>query len=501
MVITALTLCIVIFPALSASEEEIPISEATQECLGCHESLHPGIVEGWRKSRHSQITPRKAMDVTGLGKKVSSEVVSQELQAVAVGCAECHTLRPKEHKDTFNHNEYQVHVVVSPGDCATCHAHEAEQYSKNIMAFARKNLVENAVYQDLQRHILGTPEKKEGKIEFKPFNEKTDAETCLYCHGTLLQVKGAQTRETMLGEMEFPIIEGWPNQGVGRVNLDGTQGACTACHSRHTFSMEMARKPHTCSECHIGPDVPVYKVYTSSKHGNIYSSLGKEWNFQVTPWTMGKDFTAPTCAVCHVSLLVNTDGEILATRTHQMSGRIPWRLFGLIYAHPHPKSPDTSIIRNKDGLPLPTDFSGGFAGDFLIGEKEQAERAETMKTLCKGCHSTSWVDSQWERFENTIKDTNEKTLAATRIMEEAWENGFAAGLKSNASPFDESVEKSWSDVWLFYANTVRFSSSMGCGGDYSVFADGRYQMTKGIVDLQEWLTMRHEIAKLKRKEQ
>jgi len=27
---------------------------------------------------------------------------------------------------------------------------------------------------------------------------------------------------------------------------------------------------------------------------------------------MGKDFSAPTCASCHVSLLVNTEGEVVS---------------------------------------------------------------------------------------------------------------------------------------------------------------------------------------------
>lgn len=65
----------------------------------------------------------------------------------------------------------------------------------------------------------------------------------------------------------------------------------------------MARSPYTCSECHKGPDVPVYKVYQVSKHGNIYYAMHKQWDMAKVPWTPGKDFTAPTCAACHVSLL------------------------------------------------------------------------------------------------------------------------------------------------------------------------------------------------------
>ena len=66
--------------------------------------------------------------------------------------------------------------------------------------------------------------------------------------------------------------------------------------SDYCFSIEMARKPSTCKECHVGPDVPAAKVYASSKHGNIYSAMHKTWDFEAVPWKIGEDFTAPTCA-------------------------------------------------------------------------------------------------------------------------------------------------------------------------------------------------------------
>ncbi|MGD8250813.1 MAG: multiheme c-type cytochrome, partial [Desulfobacterales bacterium] len=333
-----------------------PLSDATQECLECHASFHPGITEDWQRSRHAAVTPAEAMAVDGLSRKVSAETVPEDLKGVAVGCAECHLLRPDAHADTFEHNGYQVHVVVSPDDCKTCHRVEADQYSQNIMAHARKNLADNVVYNQLQRSILGRPAVGKEGLTIAPESEATRAEACYYCHGTELKTTGTEVRDTDAGELEFPVIEGWPNQGVGRVNLDGSLGACSACHTRHGFSIEMARKPHTCSECHIGPDVPAYKVYTASKHGNIYSAMNEQWDFTAVPWTVGKDFKAPTCATCHVSLLVDTDEAVVAERTHEMKNRLSWRIFGLVYAHPQPKSPDTTIIRNRNGRPLPTDL-------------------------------------------------------------------------------------------------------------------------------------------------
>ena len=61
--------------------QDVPVSEATQECLDCHTIFHPGIVEGWRSSRHAAVTPRQAMAVEGRARKVSSPAVPEPLSA------------------------------------------------------------------------------------------------------------------------------------------------------------------------------------------------------------------------------------------------------------------------------------------------------------------------------------------------------------------------------------------------------------------------------------
>ena len=75
-------------------------------------------------------------------------------------------------------------------------------------------------------------------------------------------------------------------------------------------------------------------------------------------------------------------------------------------------------------------------------------------------------------------------------MTEGWRRGYAQGLDQGGNPFDEHSERLWSDAWLFYANTVRFASAMAGGGDYGVFADGRYQLSRTMADLHEWLAQR-----------
>ena len=147
------------------------VSEETAECLECHSSLHPGIVKDWQNSRHAAITPGDALKVKGNARKISSPTVPENLRGKAVGCAECHTLRPGEHADTFEHNGYDIHVVVSPPDCATCHREETTQYADNLMSRAYGNLADNPVYRKLQVSIIGQTTRKGQNIHEPLFRE------------------------------------------------------------------------------------------------------------------------------------------------------------------------------------------------------------------------------------------------------------------------------------------------------------------------------------------
>lgn len=469
---------------------EVNSSEATQTCIECHREVTPGIVADWEKSAHYRKTLGQAMKEPVLNRKVSTGEIPENLTNYVVGCAECHTANPKAHKDTFEHNGFQVHIVVTPKDCAICHATEQKEYDKNIMSQAYIDLKGNPLYQDLMNSVNAIQNFHGGKLSYDAkVSEDTEANSCLFCHGTRVEVVSMKTSETDFGEMEFPVLNGWPNQGVGRINPDSTMGSCTSCHPRHSFSMETARKPYTCSQCHKGPDVPAYKVYMVSKHGNMFSSHAKDYNFSATPWVAGRDFQAPTCAACHVSLIADEEENIVARRTHQMNDRMGWRLFGLPYAHAHPKSPDTSIIKNEDGLPLPTSLSGKPATSYLISSETQASRNAEMKKVCLSCHSSQWVDNHFKNMEHAIKTTNNMTLAATNIVLRAWENGVEKGPAQNDNIFNETIEKMWVEQWLFYANSTRFAAAMA-GADYGVFANGRWYMSKNLQLMKDWLELK-----------
>jgi len=448
------------------------LSEGTEACLGCHETVTPGIVADWKRSRHAATTPAEALKKPALERRVSNPEIPKHLTKNAVGCYECHGLRAKEHKDNFEHFGYRINVVVSPEDCRTCHEDEAEQFAKSKKAHARDILLKNPVYHSLSRTLTDVPRGGEGDTALN--------ESCYACHGTEVKVEGMRVRETSMGEAEFPELSDWPNQGVGRVNPDGSRGACTACHARHGFSIAMARKPYTCGQCHLQPDVPAFDVYKESKHGNIFLSEGDKWDWESVPWKPGVDYKAPSCASCHNSLLAGPEGEVLVPRTHDFGERLWVRIFGLIYAHPQPKTGKTYEIRNADDLPLPATFDGRLAQEHLIGPAEQAARRGSMKKICSSCHSSGWSTGHFARLDRTIIETDRSVGEATAWMKGAWDSKKA----DPKNPFDEPLEQLWLRHWLFYANSVRYASAMS-GPDYAGFKNGWFELTTNLEKIKK----------------
>lgn len=466
----------------AGTEKSPPLSKETQGCLGCHRLYTPGIVADWESSRHSQTTPAEALAKPERERRISASAaaIPEALRKVAVGCYECHSQNKEKHQDNFEHFGYRINVVVSPNDCKTCHPAEVEQFSRSKKAHALGNLRDNPVYSSLVETITSLKAVEEGKVVPKEASDYTKWETCYACHGTEVKVAGTEVIDSPLGKITVPKLLNWPNQGVGRINPDGSLGSCAACHPRHGFSIAMARKPYTCSQCHLDPDVPAWNVYRESKHGNIFASSGQDWNWEAVPWVVGRDFRAPTCATCHNSLVINAQGNVIAERTHDFGARLWVRLFGLIYSHPQPKEGETTIIKNADGLPLPTTFTGQLAAEYLIDEKEQAKRQELMEGVCRSCHATPWVKSHFEKLETTNAEVDKMVLAATQLLQRAWDEGLA----DSTNPFDEEIEQLWVKQWLFYANSVRYASAMSGAPDYATFKNGWWELTTNLEEME-----------------
>jgi len=91
--------------------------------------------------------------------------------------------------------------------------------------------MDNDLYMDLKKTITGHFRMEDDGFSMTDNNLDTDKDACLYCHGTKIRVDGTYTKETDFGELTFPRLIGWPNQGVGRINPDGSKGSCTSLPS------------------------------------------------------------------------------------------------------------------------------------------------------------------------------------------------------------------------------------------------------------------------------
>jgi hydroxylamine dehydrogenase len=456
------------------------MSDETRACIDCHEAFQPGIVGDWKESRHAESSPALALERTVVERRVSSDSIPANLKNVVVGCYECHSQNAGSHKDNFDHFGYRINVVVTPNDCKTCHAVEANQYALGKKAHAVDNLEKNPVFHLLVEQTIGRLDVKKDKLAHSKPSASTENSTCFACHGTKVEVIGTKQLSTDQGDIEIPVLSNWPNHGVGRINPDGSRGACTACHPRHSFSIETARKPYTCAQCHLQPDVPAWDVYAESKHGNIMMSKESDYDWNAVPWIPGKHLRAPSCATCHNSLLTSNDNTVLVDRTHDFGARLWVRLFGLPYATAQPKSGATHTIKNKEGQPLPVTFGGEPAKSYLIDEKEQSTRRKTMTAVCRTCHGTDLVNNHFANLDTAVTESNKMTATTTALMSAAWK----AKQADPSNPFDEYLEREWVESWLFYANSIRYAAAMS-GPDYATFKYGWWELTKRIREMNE----------------
>ncbi len=475
LLVTSLLLCL---STVNAQTDLPEPSDETAECLLCHEMATPGIVADWRNSRHAMITPGQALEGEELARRISVDSAPEGLGDKTVGCFECHGLRTDAHADTFEHFGYDINLVVSPADCATCHPVEQEQFSESKKAHAVGNLRNNPVYHGLETEVIGMKTIDENGITSMEPTAHTQGESCYACHGTVIEMKGLKTVDTDFGEMEVPDLANWPNQGVGRINPDGSKGACTACHTRHAFSISVARKAYTCSQCHLEPDLPAYNVWKESKHGNLVLSDSSHYDWSAVPWTVGEDFRAPSCSACHNALVTDPFGEVVAERTHDFGSRLWLRIFGLTISHPQPVNGDTTKLRNADGLPLPVTLDGELAAEGLIDADTMAERQALMSGICKKCHSTDWVNGHFTQFDAAVAEADEMVLKTTGLMSKAWNMGYA----DPANLFDEPIEHMWVNQWLINANTIRYASAMN-GQDYAAFKYGWWGLSQTMAKM------------------
>jgi hypothetical protein len=356
------------------------VGSAAADCVACHSTTSSSLVQHWKSSKHF---------------------------AAGVGCLDCHQAQKGE-TDAFEHNGSTIAVIVSPKDCGRCHQEETDQNSASRHAHGTEFI--GSLDNFLGEIVEGTPAATSG---------------CRQCHGSEVKV---------LSEGKLDPAT-WPNTGIGRVNPDGSRGACSACHLRHSFSSAQARRPENCGRCHMGPDHPHIEIYNESKHGIKFYASQKDMNLDSDTWVLGVDYdAAPTCATCHMSATKKLPVN------HDVGLRISWTLRPAISTH--------------------------------LADWEN--KRSNMKGVCENCHGGEWVNDFFIQYDNAVTLYNEKFATPAKSM---MDDLKAAG-KITASPFDDKIEWTYFELWHHEGRRARHGAAM-MGPDYTQW-HGFYEVAKNF---------------------
>jgi hydroxylamine dehydrogenase len=419
----------------------VSVPAASRECVECHAEENPGIVVHWEGSTHAE---------------------------KGIGCLDCHQAAAAE-PDGYQHHGDRIATIVTPRDCARCHDHEASEFAQshhaaggNILASLDNFLAETVegARMEFNPHAP-TP----GRVVRAVNGFASAASGCQQCHGSkvafdatdggLVTVDDLEPDENGLptnldavarivrDEDGRPQLSAgtWPNTGIGRLNLDGSRGSCTACHSRHDFSPRRARQPENCGKCHLGPDHPQKEIYEESKHGIAYRDLRDDLNLDAENWVLGVDYAAaPTCATCHMSGNIRNGGRI----THDPGERISWT-----------NRPAVSVVMDTDiNHDIVTETDPEVRRTLIHDSAE--EKRERMQEVCSHCHTDDYVDAFYVQYDDLVILYNEKFARPGLAIASAL---LANGLRS-ATQFDEEVEWTWFYLWHHEGRRARHGASM-----------------------------------------
>jgi hypothetical protein len=239
----------------------------------------------------------------------------------------------------------------------------------------------------------------------------------------------------------------WPNTGIGRINLDGSLGACSACHSRHDFSPRRARQPESCGKCHMGPDHPQKEIFEESKHGIAYRDMKDSMGLDGESWVLGHDYAhAPTCATCHMSGHSRNGGKV----THDPGERISWT-----------NRPPVSLAMDTDVNHAVVKETDPEKRRALVADSWEAKRSR-MKQVCSHCHTEDYVAAFYEQYDDLVVLYNEKfAKPGQAIIAKLREEKLLT-----APEFDEEIEWTWYLLWHHEGRRARMGASM-MGPDFT----------------------------------
>ena len=392
------------------------LSAESRACVECHKKNDTGIYQQWGFSKHYRAN---------------------------IGCYECHAANPGE-PDAFEHEGKLIAVLVTPKDCARCHTKEAAEFAGSHHSKAGR------ILGSLDNVLAEIVEGNRGMVTpgFAQGVSASAVNGCWQCHGSEIRV--------LPGGKLDPAT--WPNSGIGRINPDGSEGSCNACHVRHGFSAAQARYPDTCGKCHLGPDHPQKEIYEESKHGIQFFAHEKEMNLESSKWIVGEDYwAAPTCATCHMSATKNQ------SVTHDVGMRISWN-----------NRPEISV------RPEVSDAKLGLPGANVPWQMRRAN----MQDVCTSCHETQWVNNFYTQYDALLD------LYAQKFAKPGLELYALAKPLIKPVAFGNKIDFTWFELWHHEGRRARHGAAM-MAPDYTHW-HGMYEVARNFYS--EYIPSLEELA-------
>ena len=371
-------------PAVETGQPSAQFVRASGKCAECHIQQQYSVVHEYEMSVHAQ---------------------------KGINCLDCH--QGASGQQTKDHHGFVVSTKLTAGNCRSCHEPIYQEYLRSRHAAPSWA----AVYGQAGLR----PEQVEFSEQFQPGGTRRTAHPLTAIEGPSATTSGCAQCHS-----------------VGRPNDDGTIGTCTACHTRHTSSVAIARLPTTCGQCHLGPDHSQLEIYEESKHGVMFHAQEKLLNLDAPSRTLStRDMFVPTCATCHMSGL---NGQKV---THDPSDRLSF-----------------------------------FLADPITKPRPNHDRAQVaMKQQCVQCHTPALVDRVYAEAEKIVASTNEKVQTAADIMTRLRNDGVLTG-----GPFTQPIDFVYFDLWHYDGRTSKHGAFMG-GADFIQW-HGNYPMLARTVQLR-----------------
>ena len=378
-------------PPTETAQPTADFVRASGKCAECHARIQYSVVHEYEMSAHAKN---------------------------GINCLDCH--QPAAGQQKQDHHGFVIATHLTAGNCRSCHEGIYQEFLRSRHAAPSWA----AIYGSAGLK----PEQVAFSEQYQPGGTNRPPHPFVHAEGGAAMTSGCEQCHS-----------------IGKPNDAGTVGTCTVCHSRHTSSVELARLPTTCAQCHMGPDHSQIEIYNESKHGVMFAAQHNLLNLAAEPRSLTtRDMFVPTCATCHMS------GINGLKVTHNPSDRLSWYLA------------DAVSTKRPNYL--------------------QAQ--DNMKQVCVQCHTQAVVDRVYAQAEQVIAGTNAKVVNAKAIMDGLHKDGVLSG-----PPFSQPIDFLYFDLWHYDGRTSKHGAFMG-GADF-VQWHGNYEMLRKTVELQ------HDAAELR----